>query len=103
MQRLEDKKAYAVTVGDVIYFRPDASVSDVLEESYHFKQNRKNLNVQYGQVQREILNEIDAKEYLISVSKKFHIPEDEMSLTVRQLESYKKQMNDLIERGEWDD
>ena len=99
---MQKENATAVTIGDVIYFRPDATVSDVLEEVYHFEQNRKGLNSEYSSKQRTILNEIDAKEYLLSVKDKYRIPEEEIELTEIQLESYKKQMEKMKERGEWD-
>lgn len=103
LKRMNEKNATAVTYGDVIYFREDATVSDVLEEVYHFYQNKCDLNSQYGSRQRIIMNEIAAKEYLISVKEKYKIPEDEVKLTKSQLESYKKEMNDLKESGEWDE
>ena len=102
LEHLQSENATAVTIGDVIYFRDDVTVSDVLEEVYHFEQNRKGLNSEYSPKQRTILNEIDAKEYLLSVKDKYRIPEEEVELTERQLESYKKQMEEMKERGEWD-
>ncbi len=103
LEHLEKADAYAVTIGDVIYFREDATVSDVLEETYHFKQNLKGLNNRYGYKQREIMNEIDAKEYLLSVVDKYKIPEEETALTIKQLRNYKNQRKELKARGEWDD
>lgn len=93
----------ALTVGDVVFFTPERTVSDVLEEVHHFYQNKRGLNYQYDHKQREILNEIDAKEYLLSVSDKYHIPEEEIEETKQHLESYKKQMQEMKERGEWID
>lgn len=103
LERLNKQEASAVTYGDIIIFRPDATVSDVLEEVYHFEQNRKGLNSQYDSKQRMILNEIDAKQYLLSVIDKYRIPPEETELTRKQLASYKKQMEDMKERGEWYD
>ena len=103
LKRLKEQEATAVTYGDVIYFREDATVSDVLEEVHHFEQNRKGMNSQYDFKQRMILNEIDAKQYLLSVIDKYHIPPEETELTRAQLASYRKQMKDMKERGEWSD
>lgn len=103
LERLNKQEASAVTYGDIIIFRPDATVSDVLEEVYHFEQNRKGLNSQYDSKQRMILNEIDAKQYLLSVIDKYRIPPEETELTRKQLASYKRQMEDMKERGEWYD
>ena len=81
----------------------DATVSDVLEEIHHFYQNKRGLNAQYNFRQRSILNEIDAKEYLLRVAEKYHIPEDEIELTKKQPVSYTKEKEMLKERGEWDE
>lgn len=93
----------AVTIGDVIFFTPERTVSDVLEEVHHFYQNKKGLNNQYDRKQREILNEIDAKEYLLRMTDKYNIPLEEVEETRQHLESYKRQMQDMKERGEWID
>ena len=82
---------------------PDATVSDVLEETYHFLQNRRGTNRQYSNLQRTILNEIDAKEYLLSMTEKYKIPVEEVELTRHQLANYKNQMEQLKKRGEWHD
>ena len=95
--------ASAVTYGDIIFFREDATVSDVLEEVWHFYQNKKGLNSQYAPRQRIILNEIDAKEYLLSVARKYNIPKEEIELTKKHLQSYTNEMETLKERGEWID
>lgn len=103
LERLKKENATAVTYGDVIFFREDATVSDVLEEVHHFYQNKSGLNSQYRQRQRIILNEIDAKEYLLSVADKYNIPKDETELTKKQLQSYKSEMEMLKREGEWVD
>lgn len=103
LEHLNKQEATAVTIGEIIIFRPDATVSDVLEEVYHFYQNKIGLNNQYGNLQRTILNEIDAKQYLLTMTEKYHIPSKEVELTKQQLESYQRQMNELKERGEWID
>jgi len=100
---LKDENATAVTIGKTIIFRSDATVSDVLEEVYHFRQNQKGLNNNYDAKQRTILNEIDAKEYLLSVADRYQIPEEELRLTKEQLKSYKREMEDMKKRGEWND
>jgi hypothetical protein len=103
LERLNKVQATAVTYGKTIFFREDATVSDVLEEVHHFYQNKKGLNLKYGHKQRTILNEIDAKEYLCSVADKYKIPKEEITVTEKQLESYKKEMEELKKRGEWID
>ena len=103
MQYLESNHATAVTFGDTIILRPDATTTEVLEEVYHFNQNRSGLNAQYSAVQRQIMNEIDAQEYLLSVSDKYKIPKEEVEETKQLLEVYKKKMEDMKKAGEWDD
>ena len=100
-QHLREQNATAVTIGDIIIFRRDATVSDVLEEVHHFYQNKRGLNSEYGDIQRTILNEIDAKKFLLTQTKKYHIPVEEVELTTSQLQSYTKQMEDMMQRGEW--
>src|SRR5699024_6624836 len=46
LARLQKEQATAVTYGNVLFFRPDATVSDVLEEVHHFYQNKRGLNSQ---------------------------------------------------------
>ena len=101
LEHLNQEGARAVTVGPVIYFRPDATVSDVLEEVHHFYQNRNGLNSQYGNKQRQILNEIDAKRYLLSLTEKYHIPPDEVAETDYWLNKYLNDMEEMKRRGEW--
>lgn len=100
---LNERGATAVTIGDSIVFRVDATTTEVLEEVYHFNQNRAGLNSQYSDIQRRIMNEIDAQEYLLSVADKYKISQAERDETKALLESYKKQMEELKKAGEWDD
>lgn len=100
---LDKNGATAVTIGDSIILRPDATTTEVLEEVFHFKQNRAGTNNQYSIKQRMIMNEIEAQEYLISVADKYKIPQVERDETRAILESYKKQMEELRKAGEWVD
>ena len=49
------------------------------------------------------MNEIDVKEYLLTMVEKYNIPEEETNLTKKQLEDYIKDREAMKERGEWDD
>ena len=62
----------------------------MLEEVYHFKQNKSGLNSEKPETERYLLNEIDAKIYLIAVDKKYRIPRSEQEETETQLKSYRK-------------
>lgn len=44
---------------------------------------------------RSILNEIDAKHYILENAKKYQIPRNEIELTQKQLESYEKQLENF--------
>lgn len=95
-KHLNDLGAAAANIGDVLLFRKDVCISDVLEETYHFEQNLKKLNDDKGEPLRTILNEIDAKEYLINNYKKYKIPRNEIDITKKQLESYKNQLKKVM-------
>lgn len=100
---LGERGATAVTIGDTIVLRPDATTTEVLEEVYHFYQNRSGLNAQYSAVQRMVMNEIAAQKYLMSIAERYKIPQSEREETKALLESYIKQKEELIKAGEWDD
>ena len=88
--------ASASHLGGTLLFMKDVCVSDVLEETYHHMQNLRGLNDDKESTLRTILNEIDAKQYLLDNAQKYNIPRKEIELTRKQLESYKKQ---LVEYG----
>ena len=94
-EHLKKQGATALQVGDVIMFRSDATISDVLEETHHFWQNRRGMNDDKPIDIRTALNEIDAKEYLINVAKKYKIPVEETELTKQQLDYYKNLLEEL--------
>ncbi|MBQ7122050.1 MAG: hypothetical protein IJO03_07290 [Clostridia bacterium] len=98
--RLEEQGASAVTYGDVLVFGKKVTVSDVLEETYHFKQNLQGLNADKPDKLRIILNEIDAKQHLINNAKKYKIPRAETEQTKLQLQGYQKQLEELMKGSE---
>ncbi len=100
---LSERGATAVTIGDTIVLRPDATTTEVLEEVYHFYQNRSGLNAKYSAVQRMVMNEIAAQKHLMSIAERYKIPQSEREETKALLESYIKQKEELIKAGEWDD
>lgn len=103
LKRMREQDASAVTYGATVILRDDATISDVLEEVHHFYQNKNGLNDMYGYKERTILNEIDAKEYLLSVQKEYNIPLNEVKTTENQLKSYRRQMEELKASGEWNE
>ena len=93
-EHLDRMGAAASNIGDVLMFRNDVCISEVLEETYHFEQNRLKMNDDKPEPIRTILNEIDAKKYILNNSTKYKIPRNEIELTKEQLESYKKQLKE---------
>lgn len=102
-EHLGKNRASAVTIGDTIFFTEDATVSDVLEEVHHFYQNKSGLNAKYDAKQREVMNEIEAKEYLLSVKEKYNIPPEEIADTEEQLRNYQQMKEEMRKRGDWDE
>lgn len=102
LEHLNEENARAVTIGAVIYFRPDATVSDVLEEVHHFYQNKRGLNDEHSAKQRTVMNEIDAKQFVLSQTKKYNIPQNEVEQTKAQLNSYISQMEKMKKEGNWE-
>lgn len=94
-EHLQKQGATALQVGDVIMFRSDATISDVLEETHHFWQNRRRMNDDKPIDIRTALNEIEAKEHLINVAEKYKIPVEETELTKQQLEYYRNLLEEL--------
>ena len=91
-EHLDKMGAAASNIGDILLFRENVCVSEVLEETYHFEQNKVKLNNDKEEPLRTILNEIDAKQYLLENASKYQIPRKEVELTQKQLESYKNQL-----------
>ena len=91
-KHLDDVGASAAIVGDTLLFRKDVCISDVLEETHHYMQNIQNLNSDKSEPLRTILNEIEAKKYLLENSKKYKIPRNEIETTKKHLESYEEEL-----------
>ncbi len=90
-EHLNKREAAAANLGDILMFRKNVCISEVLEETYHFEQNLSGLNDGKEQRLRSILNEIDAKQYLLDKAGKYQIPRKETELTRKQLEEYHKE------------
>lgn len=68
-EHLNSMKAHASTVGDTILFRKEVSVSEVLEETYHFMQIKNGTNENLPKPEKTYQNEIEAQKYLIKNAK----------------------------------
>lgn len=93
---LERNNATASCIGDTVIFRPDATISEVLEELHHFEQNLSGLNSDKDIKLRTILNEIDAKKYILDNSKRYSIPRNEIEEIQEQLEQYQKELDKFL-------
>ena len=98
-RHLEQRNAQASNLGtEAVLFRQDISISAILEETYHVIQNRQGMNDDKDAELREILNEIDAKEYLLRVATQYQIPREEIEETKTQLKQYKENLKKLYEK-----
>ena len=90
-QHLKESGAYAsyMAGADVAFIADDATVSDVLEEMYHAKQDRTDM---FGKLNYEVLlrREIDAQKYLMRVIDKYKIPPEETDVTKENLKHYEE-------------
>ncbi len=86
-------------MGDVLIFRKDVRISEVLEETYHFEQKISKMNSDKKEPLCSILNEIDEKQYLLKNADKYRISRNEWELTQKQLESYQCQLKEYWENN----
>lgn len=99
-QRLKIFGAQGATLGsDVVSFRKNVSISTILEETYHIIQNRQGMNDDKEQRLRTILNEIDAKKYLLNIADKYNIPRSEIQETEEHLVYYENALIDYYKEG----
>jgi hypothetical protein len=83
----------------VLMFRDNPKTSDVLEEVYHFKQDQRGDYSDLPDDERITRREIDAKEWLLSVSSRYNIPEDEVATTRKQLADEKAKLEEIRKRN----
>ena len=98
-RHLEAAGATASTIGDVLLFKKEVCISEVMEETYHFMQNLRGENADKGEPLRTILNEISAKRYILDNAIKYNVPRDEIEHIKRQLGGYIKQLDELMGSG----
>ena len=83
----------------VAFIRDDATVSDVLEEMYHAKQDRQNAYLNLPSDEAILRREIDAQEYLLGMAEKYQIPTNETNITRRNLADYQRMLRELKGEG----
>lgn len=94
---LNARDADAANFGEVIMLREDATLSEVLEEEFHFNQHRRGDYAERGQEEMRLLREIDAQKYLLDVAKRYKIPRIETEQTKAALAMYEKELRGLGE------
>lgn len=87
--------AYLPSLNTAI-IRDDATVSDVLEEMYHAKQDRRGDYADLPQEEMVLRREIDAQKYLISVIGKYKIPVEQTRQTKENLRHYEDRLERLL-------
>ena len=78
---------------DMIVLQKKPLISEILEELFHAKQFKDGLITDSRESQ--LLAEIEAQEYLISVASKFDIPKSEQRQTRMALKFYKQELKEL--------
>lgn len=89
---LESNNATASCIGKTILFRPDATISEVLEETRHFMQNIEGLNNGKPLELKLILNEIDAGEFILRNAKKYGVPRVEIEEIKQNVNMYREKL-----------
>lgn len=88
-RHLDSIGADAAELDGILFFRDDPTTSEVLEEVFHFDQTRR--RDYYDPENAELMTlrrEIDAQNYLLSVTERYSIPEQEVQHTRRMLAGY---------------
>lgn len=83
---------------NVIFFREEPTISDVLEETFHAKQDRRKAFGDKLTNKVYLLREIEAQEYLLSMIEEYKIPIEQTEQTIKNLEYYKEQYEKLYGR-----
>lgn len=86
---------HASHIGGIFFFKDDATISDVVEEVYHFWQERRGDYSDEPLQRRICLCEIDAKMHLLSVAERYKIPLEEQELTRSELAVYERWLEEL--------
>ena len=100
-EHLKTSHAYAsyLTSFNTAIISDEATISDVLEEMYHAKQDR--LNMFGSVVDKEVYlrREIDAQKYMLGLIDKYKIPYDEVETTQKNLKHYEEELEKYLKEG----
>ncbi len=100
IEHLKKRNASASTIGNCLLFGKKVCASEVLEEVRHYEQNLTHMNDDKAEPLRTLLNEIEAKEYVLNNAKKYNIPRNEIEFVTKQLEWYKEQLEEYLDEKE---
>ncbi len=92
---LNSRDADASTLGDTIAFREDPTLSEILEEEFHFHQNKRGDYSELPPKEAYYKKEIDAQRYLLDVAKRYKIPRIEIEQTKGALQGYLEELKEL--------
>lgn len=81
---------------NTVFFRRDATVSEVLEEMYHAHQDRTGMFNQYPIDEVSLRREIDAQKHVMMLKTRYKIPESEMEELQINLDNYEKELDELL-------
>lgn len=95
LDKMKAGAAYLPSFNTVL-FRPEPTISEVLEEMFHAQQDRRNVFSNYPNDEILLRREIQAQEYLLSVSKRYKIPIEEQETTLKNLEDYRNDLKELL-------
>lgn len=95
----ENDAAYSMG-GRYILFQDPPTTSEVLEEVLHFKQDMRGDYSDIGGEEMILRREIDAQNYLLSVSKRYNIPRSEVEQTRKNLKAYTDRLREITEAGD---
>ena len=101
-EHLNFNGADAMTIDDVVYFRENPTISEILEEEFHIHQWKRDRIPDYRIEVVSVLFEIEAQEYLLSVAKRYRIPRIETEQTIEALKEYKHTLEQWREHGDYD-
>lgn len=99
---LRKNGASASAIGGLLMFMKNVCMSEVLEETRHFMQNLEGLNDDKIEPLRTLLNEIDARRYILNYSGKYTVPREELEYAQEELERLERQLAEEWE-GDYND
>ena len=79
---------------NIAFISDDATISDVVEEMYHAKQDRSKMFGELTDQNVGLRREIDAQKYLITVAEKYKIPYEETKVTLQNLKLYEELLSE---------